>query len=310
MAFDLNSLTAYVDELKLPLIKKSILQGRTVELVNVQPDIKSSATINKIGSTMIGQNGGCGWSPTGTTSITQRTISVCPIKFEEALCLDDLEQYYLQKSMRPGSYNEEIPFEGIFAEEKAEQLQAIFEDILWKGDTDTGVGNLALCDGWFKLFDEVISGDTVNGNTGSYTAITAANIIDIVDDMVAVIATDVINVADLHLFVGYDFYRTYSKALRDANLFHYTGAENQGQDFSQMIPGSNIRIIAVRGINGTNRAVLTPASNLYVGTDLLNDYENFQIFYSADQDEVRFRSKFKLGVEVAFPEFVVDFKLV
>jgi len=309
MSFDLSTLTAYVDEQKLPLIKKSILQGRTVELVTVQPDIKSSATINKIGSTMVGQAGACGWSPSGTTAITQRTLSVCPIKFEEALCLDDLEAYFLQKQMRPGSYNEDIPFEAIFAEDKADNLQAIFEDILWKGDTDTGSGNLALCDGWLKLFDEVISASTVNGNVDSVTAITAANIIDIVDGMASVIPTDVINVGDLHLFVGYDFYRTYAKALRDANLFHYTGAEDQGQDFSQMIPGTNVRVIAVRGLNGTNRAVLTPASNLYVGTDLLNDYENFQIFYSADNDEVRFRSKFKLGVEVAYPEFVVDFKL-
>jgi hypothetical protein len=310
MAFDLNTLVAYTDEQKLPLIKKSILEGRTAQLITVQPDIKSSATINIINSTMVGQNGGCGWSPTGTTEIYQRTISVCPIKFEEALCLDDLEAYYLQKSMKAGSYNTEIPFEGIFSEEKADQLQAIMEDIMWKGDTDAGVGNLALCDGFLKLFDEVVDEDVVDGNFNSYTAITPSNIIDIVDDMVSVIPTDVINVDDLHLFVGYDFYRTYAKALRDANLFHYTGAENQGQDFSQMIPGTNVRIIAVRGLNGTNRAVLSPASNLYMGTDLLNDYENFQLFYSADNDEVRFRSKFKMGVEVAFPEFVVNFELV
>lgn len=308
MSFDLSTLTAYVDQEKLPLIKKSILEGRTAQLITVQPDIKSSASINILGSTLVGQAGGCGWSPTGSTAVTQRDITVCPLKFEEALCLNDLEQYFLQKSMKPGSYNEEIPFEGIFAEEKAEKIQAIMEDIMWKGDTVAGTGNLALCDGFLVLIDS-LSASTVDGNTNSYTAITASNIIDIVDDMAAVVPTDAINVDDLHLFVGYEFYRLYSKALRDSNLFAYSGAENQGEDFSQMIPGTNIRIIAVRGLNGTNRAVLAPASNLYMGTDLLNDYENFQLFYSADNDEVRFRSKFKMGVQIAFPEFVVDFTL-
>lgn len=309
MSFNLATLTEYVDQLKLPLIKKSVLQGRTASLINVQPDIKHSASINIINSTLVGQAGGCGWSPTGSTAITQRDITVCPIKFEEALCLNDLEAYFLGKSMRAGSYNEEIPFEGIFAEEKAEQINGIIDDILWKGNTVTGTGNLALCDGLLRIID-VASGSTVNGNTSSATAITASNIVDLVDRMAAVVPTDVINVPDLHLFVGYEVYRLYARALRDANLFAYTGAENQGEDFSQMIPGTNIRVIAVRGLNGTNRMILTPASNLYLGTDLLNDYENFQIFYSADYDEVRFRSKFKIGAQVAFPEFVVRFRLV
>lgn len=308
MSFNLATLTEYVDQLKLPLIKKSVLQGRTAQLISVQPDIKHSASINIINSTMVGQAGGCGWSPTGSTSITQRDITVCPIKFEEALCLNDLEAYFLGKSMRPGSYNTEIPFEGIFAEEKAEQLNGIIDDILWKGDTVAGTGNLALCDGFVKLL-QGLSASTVDGNTSSATAITAANIVALVDDMAAVVPTDVINVTDLHLFVGYEVYRLYARALRDANLFAYTGAENQGEDFSQMIPGTNIRIIAVRGLNGTNKMVLTPASNLYMGVDLLNDYENFQIFYSEDYDEVRFRAKFKVGAQVAFPEFVVFFEL-
>jgi hypothetical protein len=309
MAFDLNSLTAYTDEQKMPLIKKSILEGRTAQLISVQPDIKNSATINIINSTMVGQSGACGWSPSGSTALTQRTISVCNIKFEEALCLLDLDAYYTSKMMKPGSYNTEIPFEGIFAEEKAEKLQAIFEDIIWKGDSDDGSGNLALCDGFLKLFDEVISGSTVNGNPLALTAITPANIVNIVDGMAALVPTDVIAVDDLHIFVGYDFYRTYAKALRDQNLFHYNGTENQGMEFSQMVPGTNIRIVAVRGLNGTNRAVLTPASNLYLGTDLLNDFENFELFYYNADDEIRFRSKFRMGVEVAFPEFIVDFKL-
>jgi len=101
----------------------------------------------------------------------------------------------------------------------------------------------------------------------------------------------------------------YSLALRNANLFHYTGAENQGEDYSQMIPGTNIKAVAVRGLNGTNKMFLSSASNFYFGTDLLSDAEEFQIFYSYDFDEVRFRSKWKQGVMFAFPDYVVYFKL-
>ena len=153
------------------------------------------------------------------------------------------------------------------------------------------------------------SGDVVTGNINTVTAITASNIISIVDGMSSVVPTNILGMDDLTLFCGYDFYRTYALALRNANLFHYNGQENQGEDFSQMIPGTNIRIVAVRGLNGTNRAFLTSASNLYFGTDLLSDSEEFQIFYSADFDEVRFRAKWKQGVQFAFPDYVVYFKI-
>jgi hypothetical protein len=308
MSLDVSGLSTWTDENKMPLIKKSVLEGRTTQLITVQPDIKSSASINIIDSTLSAQAGSCGWNASGTTALTQRDLSVCPIKINESICLDTLESYYTQKMMNPGSYNEDIPFEQIYAEEKAGKINAMIEDIAWKGNTSTGSGNLALCDGFIALFDS-LSGSTPAGNTGPFTAITASNIVDIVDGMVEAVPSDIIDADDLHLFMSYEDYRTYSKALRDANLFHYTGAEDQGQEFSQMIPGTNVRAIAVRGLNSTNRMFLSRAANLYFGTDLLNDAEDFKIFYSEDNDEVRFRAKFKMGVEVAFPEFVVDFNL-
>ena len=302
MSLNLLGLTAYVDQEKLPLIKKSILKGRTAELITVQPGIKSSAAINILGSTINAMAGACGWNPSGSTALTQRNIAVVDIQVPEAICVTDLEAYYTQKMMNPGSYNESIPFEGIYAEEKADQIQALVDDLTWKGNTATGTGNLALVDGFIKLLT-LANGCVESSYSGSFSA---ANVIDAVDDMVAKVPTDVINLGDLKLMVGYEVYRLYAKALRDANLFHFSGVE--GTDFRMYLPGTNVEMVAVRGLNGTNKAYLTPATNLYMGTDLLNDAENFAIWYSQDNDEVRFKAKFKLGVQVAFPEFVVIHK--
>lgn len=310
MSLNVAGLTSYTDENKMDLIKKSILKGRTVDYITVQPGIKSSAAINIIDSTLVAQAGACGFSNSGTTALTQRNISVCDLKVNESICLNTLEGYYTQKAMNPGSYNEAIPFEGIYADEKAGKIQDLIENILWKGNVATGSGNLALCDGFLALIDSAsVSGSTVAGNTGSVTGITASNIVDVVDAMVAAIPADIIDQDDLILFMGYDVYRTYAKALRDANLFHYTGAENQGENFTQMVPGTNVKVVAVKGLNGTNRMVLSTKSNLYMGTDLMSDSEQFKIFYFEAEDEVRFIGKWKQGVQVAFPEFVVQFKL-
>jgi hypothetical protein len=310
MALNVLGLTTYTDENKMALIKKMVLGGRTLRFINVQPDIKSSATINILNSDLVAQPGSCGFNDDGETILTQQTLSVCPLKVNESICLDTLEQYYTQKLMRPGSYNEQIPFEELFASEKADKINALIDDLIWKGDTSLPPTNqLSLCDGFGVLASVTFSGSVVQGNISSATAITASNIIGLIDDVSSVVPTNILGMDDLTLFVGYDTYRTYALALRNANLFHYTGAENQGEDYSQMIPGTNIRVVAVRGLNGTNEMFLSSASNLYFGTDLLSDAEEFKIFYSADFDEVRFRAKWKQGVQFAFPDYVVYFHL-
>jgi hypothetical protein len=303
MSLNLNALNAWTNEHAMDMIKEAVLKGRTTDLVTVQGGIKYAATINRLATAITGQAGACGWNTAGTTTLDQRTITVCDIKINESICLNDLEEYYTSVMMNPGSYNTEIPFEQLFAENKRDQIMALIEDLIWKGNTE-GSGNLALCDGLIKLFTAGITASSSAYGTYSISGL-GAEIVDKVDAMVADINVNVIDAEDLHLFMGYAEYRTYAKALRDANLFHYTGAEDQGQEFSQMHPGTNVRVIAVRGLNNTNRFVLTPASNIYVGTDLLTDAEDFKIFYSQDNDEVRFLAKWKLGVQVAYLEHVV-----
>tara|TARA_B100000767_G_C19747071_1_gene529034 strand:+ start:284 stop:1219 length:936 start_codon:yes stop_codon:yes gene_type:complete len=310
MALDVSGLSAFTDENKMDLIKKAILTGRSLEFMTIQPDIKSSATINILDSTLVGQAGSCGFNSDGTTVLSQRTLSVDAIKVNESICIDTLEAYYTQKMMNPGSYNESIPFEQLYSEDKAEKIADMLESIVWKGDK-SGSGNIALADGLLKVIDA--EGTVVDGNTGAVTAatgITAGNVVEIIDGMVESVPADIIDADDLILFVGYDVYRVYAKALRNANLFHYTGAENQGQEFSQMVPGTNVKVVAVKGLNGTDRLILSRVANLYIGTDLLNDAEQFSIFYSKDNDEVRFVAKLKVGAQVAFPELVVEFTLV
>jgi hypothetical protein len=305
MSLNLNALTAYTNEHAMDLIKESILKGRTIDLIQVQGGIKSSATINRLSTDLVAQAGSCGWSATGSTTLDQRVISVCDIKINEAICLSDLEAYYTQTMMNPGSYNTDIPFEQLFAENKKDAIQSLVEDIVWKSDKSTGTGNLALCDGFIKMFDAGITGSMF----GTYSApFSATDAVGILDSMVAKVPTNIIDSENLVIGLSYADYRTYSKALRDANLFHYTGAEAQGMEFSQMVPGTNVRVIALKGLNNSNRIVLFSTDNLYVGTDLLSDAEDFSIFYSEDNDEVRFRSKFKIGVQVAWLEEIVWFK--
>jgi hypothetical protein len=48
---------------------------------------------------------------------------------------------------------------------------------------------------------------------------------------------------------------------------------------------------------------------MYYGVDMLNDYENFELFYSQDFQEVRMVAKWKMGVNAAFWDMVSYFSL-
>lgn len=308
MSLNISNLTAYVDEQRMALIRKMVLGGRSINFFTVQPDIKSAAAINTLSSNLVAQAGSCGFTDAGTTDLNQNTLTVCPLKVNESICINDVESVYLQYLVQPGSYAENFGFEELYAEDKVANISSLIDTLVWVGNTAT-TGQTSLCDGLITLANTTYSAQTVDGNVSNVTAITANNIISLVDNMVSVIPANIIDRDDLYLFMGYDTYRLYALALRNANLFHYTGAEDQGEQFSQMVPGTNVRAIAVKGLNGSNKMFLSAKANIIYGCDLLNDYENLQIFWSNDHQEVRVVAKWKSGVNCAFWDYTVFFKL-
>lgn len=318
MALNLASLTKYTDELATDLIYKSILQGRTFETgVSIQTNVKFADALNLMTSNLIGIAGGsCGYSATGSVTLSQRELQVCPITVFENLCLNDLEQYWAGKLMRAGSYNEVLPFEQVYTQEKVEKIQALIEDLFWKGSkagNNTGAGsttgNLVLCDGIMNTLEFTSATNSVIIAGASFSGFPKANAIAIVDSVINAVtnsASDILMQPDLNIYISYGNFNTLTQALRDANYFHYDA--NQGDYRINGYLGTNFNVIAVRGLNGTNKIVATYASNLYYGVDLENDFETFEMWYEKFQDLVYFRSKFKVGTQVAFPEFVILYK--
>lgn len=90
MAFSVGTLTAYVQQNADELLVKSILKARTVDLLiqegTYMQGIKTLAKVAIMATDAIFQPGtGCTFTPSGTTTITQRDINVAPIKVVEDL---------------------------------------------------------------------------------------------------------------------------------------------------------------------------------------------------------------------------------
>jgi hypothetical protein len=109
------------------------------------------------------------------------------------------------------------------------------------------------------------------------------------------------------IFCGQDLFRTYTIALKNSASFNYQIDVKADSEF--VLPGTTIKVIAVAGLNGSNKVYAMRLSNMFLGTDLLNEEEKFEIFYAKEADQVRFVSQFKMGVNIAFPDEVVKFIL-
>jgi hypothetical protein len=310
MAFNVTGLTNYTNELSTELVVRSLFGSKTAAVLQaagqVQVGVKSAEALNILASDVFFQADGCGYTASGNTTFSQRVITVGKIKIEETLCPKTLEAKWLQTQMVPGSPTS-IPFEEQIGQEKASRIAKLIEVAMWQGDTVTSNTNpnTNRFDGFTKIIDAV-SASTVSGNTSAATAITTANIEDLIDNMYNAAPADIADADDLVLFVGIDTFKKYTTALRASNLFHYV-ADSEGMEI--MIPATNVKMIAVGGLNGTDRMFLGRISNFFVGTDLANEEEELKFWYSEDNDEVRFRASFKYGVQIAFPDQLVRFKL-
>jgi hypothetical protein len=316
MGFDVSTLANYTKENEALLVTSSVLGAKTATLIksagNIMIGVKSSEKINLMETDAIFQDGAsCGFNASGSTTFTQRTVTPGKIKVNEALCVKDLESKYLQKALPTGTPYDTMPFEQEYTEKKAKTIAAQLEIGLWQGDTSSVNVNLNRFDGLVKLIAAASGVVAANASTfisgAPLSSITAANVISIFDGVYRAIPAKVVAADDMTIFCGQDLFRTYTIALKNSGSFNYQIDVKADSEF--VLPGTTIKVIAVAGLNGTNKVYAMRLSNMFLGTDLLNGEEKFEVFYAREADQIRFVSEFKMGVNIAFPDEVAAFVL-
>jgi hypothetical protein len=301
-SFNLSSLATYTDQVGGELIRKAILEGETAKIIKVQPGVVGSQAINLLNSNLVVQDGTCGWDASGTTIYTQRNIQTCQYKVNESLCPRDLTDYWVGQLLQPGDYNETVPFEEQISILKTQQISQYCENLMWQASSAS-----TCFSGFLELTRQLGTGTTtVTGGivvTGQ-SAISSTSALTQVDVLIEQIPDDVVNRTDWVVFMSHANYRKYLINYRTSNYYHYN-PENAYEDFKTFHPATNILVHPVGGLSGSNRVVLMPAGYAVLGVNLMSDAETLKMFYSADFDEVRLRSNFSLGVQLAWPEYVI-----
>lgn len=299
-AYDVATIGGYVDQVGGELLAKALIGATTPKYTNVRLGIKGTQALNLLNSNIVFQGGTCGWDPTGnTTTYTQRNITTCPEKYNEALCYKDLYDTYQSMLMQPGQTQETVPFEQQIAELKVKQIQQRIETQLWQATTGGG----DCFDGFASL---IASGETgVAVSAGVAFSSSAAygvsgNPITEVDKLINALDDNAMSRDDLRVFMSYANFRLYVQALTRANFFqNYIGSTGITGMMEATHPNTNVKVIPTIGLNGSNQVTIGPAEYMVVGFDLLSDHEKLVIWYSKDFDELRLRANYNYGAQIA-----------
>ena len=306
MGYNLAALPAYVEQQNYPLLYKSLFDGKTMQYVRKQTGVKGSATVNILDEDAQFQAGNCGFNPSGSSTLSQRTITTGYVKVDKKWCPTDLDGYYAQSQLKPGSYQDAIPFEQEFSELQSGVIAQEIEKAVWQGDKLSATNNLSFFDGFIKVISgsgAYITGSVHVSASSNLTAFSGSAILDFIDGVYLSMPTAVRSKPDAAIMVGTDFFALYVIALKNKNLYNYP--VNATTPNELIIPGTTMRMIGLNGLDGTYKVFAGRLSNFVAGVDLEEDSSNYKMWYSQDNQEVRFTCKFRLGTQVAFPGEVV-----
>jgi hypothetical protein len=297
--FNVSALADFNNELAGELLVKSVMAGSTAEFVTVKEGIKYKEPLNLQEVDLVIQDGfGCVTTESGSVTYSQRDLEVCQRSSHDGLCLRDLDKKYIGLLGPEGSYNETYAFATEYANQLVANFQKKNDQFIWGASTGSG---------------DCISGLSTILESGSaatfvsQSAPTSDNVLDIIDEQLENLAVDVQDRDDLTTFMSVANFRKYIVGLRKANNYFYdpSSVENRGSLLSAMHPFANLRVVGTVGLQGSDLIVTGPARHIVVGTDLVSDLDNFQMWYDINDDKLKHRIVTKLGVQVAYPEFWV-----
>ena len=299
-AYNLSELDVWIDQNATDMLIKSILGEVLPRYATIRPNIKGTQQVGFLTNDIYLQDGSCGFNASGQTNIDQVTIETCNKKVNQSLCAYDLYDYFLSQRLSNSNFQESVPFEELVIQDISNRIADSVEKQLWRNTTATGATeyNSQCFNGALAL---VTSG---NGATSVvYTAATSTNGLTVFSTYYEKIPANVLHRNDLVMFCSYSDYRALVASMRNSsyvNLFSFDDASAaKGQEWSVMLPGTNVRIIPTQGLDGQTAVIGGPASYFMVGMNA-TDNGGIEIkgMYDPYEDIVKIFARLVYGLGV------------
>jgi hypothetical protein len=294
--------TTYAGEFSGKYIAAALLSADTLDkgLITVMPNVKFKSVIQKASTDDIVKDATCDFqTDAGTLTLTEAILQPEEFQVNLDICKKTLHSSWEAEQMGYSAFDNLAPnFADFVLAHVAAKVADRTEKNIWSGSTATS--------GQFDGFATLLAADTnlPAGQDLTGAAITAANVIAELGDVVDAIPTAVYGSEDLYIYAASDVIRAYTRALGgfQSGGEGANGYENKGNNQSLgSLFFDGIPVVPARGAaNGT--IIAAEKSNLFFGTGLLNDLNEVRVIDMAENDgsqNVRVVMRFTAGVQYA-----------
>lgn len=310
MGYTVSSLPDYVDQTKDKLLTELHFTSETADLATIHPGIKSAEALNYVVSTPVPQDGeGCGFNASGDTTISQRSLATKAVKYQDVLCPRTLQAKWTQILLKKGQQLDDGDIPKIIIDDIRDTILQQIETADWQGDTDSGSAYLNKYDGLRKIIKAATGTITATASAGFDTTTARA----VMGAIVAAIPARMKGNPKVKVLVGYDVADIYRQALINANLYHLpAGSKEQRGLYAE---GSVHEIVPLHGLDGLYTSTgdnpfifaMDTERNMHMGVDMQNEEEEARMWYSEDDDNVKYSFRFRRGWQIAFPSEIVEY---
>ena len=311
MSLNVSALNDFNNETAGRIVLDTVYKGNTTEYVQVQEGIKFQEPLNLISVDPYFQGGNAVTTASGSAEFTQRNITVTKRTAYDSWNLQDLTDKYLGVSALPaGSYEETMTILNDLTTELVQKAQQSNDEFLWNAVSGSQFANSTVtpnADGFKALISGSTTGVVVATGDGA-TAITGSTAYDQITSMLGQMDANVLD-SDLTVWCGTRVFQRVINGLTTQNLFHFdpTTVERRGGFYEVPLPGyPNVKIVGNYGLRGSERVIIGPTSDMVVGTDLVSDTTNYQLWFDINSDTLKYRLRNKLGVQIGHPEYFVS----
>ncbi len=304
MATTTNITTTYAGEFAGKYISAALLSANTIDKggIEVMPNIKYKSTMKKVATDAnVIKNASCDFDATATVTLTERLLQPEEFQVNLQFCKQDFQSDWEAVQMGISAFDNLPPqFSDFIIGHVAGLVAEKTEQNIWEGVN----ANAGEFDGLVTL--ALADADVIDAP--NHAAVTAANVVAQLGEIVDSIPSSLYGKEDLHIYISQNIARAYVRALGGF------AATNSGVDAkSHMWYGDGalsfdgVKLFVANGL-ADDTAMAAQKSNLYFGTGLLNDMNEVKVLDMADLDgsqNVRVVMRYTSGVNYGIGSDIV-----
>ena len=307
--------STYAGEFAGEYIAAALLSASTIDDggLTVKANIAFKEVIKKLATTAIVQSASCDFDPQSTITLTERIIEPKELQVNLQLCKYDFVNDFESQSMGFG-LGQTLPpkFSDFLIAHVAAEVAQNTELNIWQGDT--AGATYTSFDGFEKLIAAAVTaGDVPAAQAITSVALTSANIIDKLSEVVDAIPGALYGKEDLFLYIGTKAAKLYVQALGGfgANGLGANGVANMGTQWwnNGSLTVNGVKIFVSPGMSD-DKMYVAQRSNLYFGTGLLNSTNEVKTLDMGDLDgsnNVRMVMRFTSAVQFGIASDIVSY---